>query len=69
MNGGQIVGEVPEFGIGTDQMYFGLVIPAFSVEQYASNIAKWYGLSQSEVTHVFPNLNRFDDLDFGLFSV
>jgi uncharacterized protein (DUF1501 family) len=68
VNGGQIVGEVPEFGIGTDQMYFGLVIPAFSVEQYASNVAKWFGLSQSEITQAFPNLNRFDDVDFGLFS-
>lgn len=68
VNGGQIVGEVPEFGIGTDQMYFGLVIPAFSIEQYASNVAKWFGLSQSVITQVFPNLNRFDDVDFGLFS-
>jgi uncharacterized protein (DUF1501 family) len=69
VNGGQIVGEVPEFGIETDQMYFGLVIPSFSVEQYASNISKWFGLSPAEIAQVFPNLNRFDDVDFGLFPV
>ena len=68
VNGGQIVGEIPEFGLETSQMHFGLVIPAFSVEQYASNVSQWFGLSRSQITQVFPNLNRFDDVDFGLFS-
>jgi hypothetical protein len=62
------VGEIPEFGLETSQMHFGLVIPAFSVEQYASNVSQWFGLSRSQITQVFPNLDRFDDVDFGLFS-
>lgn len=66
VKGGQIVGEIPEFGVETDKMLYNLSIPDFSVEQYASNLAKWFGLSGSQIAEVFPNLSRFDDVDFGL---
>jgi uncharacterized protein (DUF1501 family) len=67
VRGGQIVGEVPEFNVRTEKMLYNLSIPDFSVEQYASNLAKWFGLTDSEIRDVFPNLYRFDDVDFGLF--
>ena len=38
-------------------------IPDISVEQYASNLAKWFGLSQSDTLEVFPGLANFDDVD------
>ena len=66
VKGGQIAGEVPEFNVSTDKMLYNLSIPDFSVEQYASNLAKWFGLSGSQIAEVFPNLSRFDDVDFGL---
>ena len=47
-------------------MLYNLSIPDFSVEQYACNLAKWFGLSGSQIAEVFPNLSRFDDVDFGL---
>ena len=68
VKGGQIIGEIPEFGVETDKMLYNLSIPDFSVEQYASNLAKWFGLSGSQIAEVFPNLSRFDDVDFGLLS-
>ena len=67
VRGGQIVGEVPEFNVQTEKMLYNLSIPDFSVEQYASNLAKWFGLTDTEIRDVFPNLYRFDDVDFGLF--
>ena len=66
VKGRQIAGAIPEFGVETDKMLYNLSIPDFSVEQYASNLAKWFGLSDSQITEVFPNLSRFDDVDFGL---
>ena len=66
VNGGQVVGEVPEFGVNTEKMLYNLTIPDFSVEQYTSNLARWFGLSNSQIAEVFPNLQRFDDVDFGL---
>jgi hypothetical protein len=49
-------------------MLYNLSIPDISVEQYASNLAKWFGLSASEIVEVFPSVVNFDDLDFGLFG-
>jgi len=66
VKGGKVIGDIPEFGVETDKMLYNLSIPDYSVEQYASNIAKWFGLSASEILDVLPNLSRFDDVDFGL---
>lgn len=68
VNGGQLIGEIPAFDVKTDKMLYNLSIPDISVEQYASNLAKWFGLSASEIVEVFPGVVNFDDLDFGLFG-
>ena len=68
VRGGQIVGEVPDFDVETEKMFLHLLIPDFSVEQYASNLARWFGLSSSEISAVLPNLSRFNDIDFELLS-
>ena len=67
VNGGQMIGEIPAFDVETDKMLYNLSIPDISVEQYASNLAKWFGLSGQEILEVFPGLAKFDDVDFGLF--
>lgn len=67
VKGGQIIGEIPAFDVETDKMLYNLSIPDISVEQYTSNLAKWFGLSASEILEIFPNLANFDDIDFGLF--
>ena len=35
-------------------------IPTTSVDQYAATMAKWFGLSDSQVRDVFPNIVNFD---------
>ena len=67
MKGGQMIGEIPAFDVETDKMLYNLSIPDVSVEQYASNLAKWFGLGGSEILEIFPGLANFDDVDFGLF--
>ncbi|MCP3429067.1 DUF1501 domain-containing protein [Opacimonas viscosa] len=68
VNGGQVIGALPEYQLGSRDVYQNTIIPQFSVEQYAGNLAKWFGLSASQITDVFPTYGRFDDVDFGLFS-
>ena len=68
IRGGQLVGTIPEFGVDTDKMIYNLLIPDYSVEQYASNLARWFGLTGSQISDVLPNLERFEDIDFGLFA-
>ena len=68
VNGGQLIGSLPEFEIDSSDVYENAIIPQYSVEQYAGNLAKWFGINSSQILDIFPNYNRFDDLDFGLFS-
>ncbi len=43
-------------------------IPTSSVEQYAATIARWYGLPESDMSTVFPNLSGFSSSDLGFMS-
>lgn len=43
----------------------GSLIPTISVDQYAATLAKWFGLSPTEIASVFPNLNNFPIQDLG----
>ncbi|ESP94756.1 MULTISPECIES: DUF1501 domain-containing protein [Pseudoalteromonas] len=45
----------------------GRLIPQFSNEQYFAPIAKWFGLSDIEVSDIFPNLTNFDASALQLF--
>ncbi|MDB3935584.1 DUF1501 domain-containing protein [Granulosicoccus sp.] len=58
VNGGQIYGDIPPAVEGHSQdSGRGRLIPEVSIDQYASIMGRWFGLSASEVLQVFPNLN------------
>jgi len=67
VQGGQVIGNLPEFAIGSSDTYQSAFIPQYSVEQYGANLAKWFGILDSEMLDIFPTYNRFDNIDFGLF--
>lgn len=43
----------------------GRIIPSVSVEQYAATLARWFGLSNTDIPLVFPNINAFGGSDLG----
>jgi uncharacterized protein (DUF1501 family) len=43
-------------------------IPTTSVEQYAATLARWYGLSDSDLPIVFPNIANFSTNDLGFMQ-
>jgi hypothetical protein len=46
----------------------GRIIPTTSIDQFGAEIAQWFGLGQSEINDVFPNLHRFDPTGLNMFS-
>jgi uncharacterized protein (DUF1501 family) len=60
VTGQDMYGQFPV--IGTNQANdtgAGRLIPTTSVEQYAGTLARWFGLSDSQVKQVFPNFANF----------
>jgi uncharacterized protein (DUF1501 family) len=74
VKGKEIYGEFPQTAVtnaatGVDNprdIGSGTLIPNLSVDQYAGTLAKWFGLSSTEIATVFPNLANFSSLDRGL---
>lgn len=60
VNGRKTFGTFPTLAVGgPDDTSTGRWIPTTAVDQFGATLAKWMGLSQSEVKSVFPNLTRF----------
>ena len=57
VKGGRIYGNIPEAAVGHSQdSGRGRLIPELSIEQYATALGVWFGLTVSECFQLFPNL-------------
>ncbi len=69
VNGGQTYGKLPTFAInGPDDTGLGRWIPTLAVDQYSATLAKWFGVDNSNMATVFPNLSRFATSDLGFMT-
>ncbi len=60
VRGGDLYGKFPTLTVnGSDDTDDGRWIPSTSVDQYAATLAKWFGVADSAMPTVFPNLSRF----------
>ena len=66
VKGKAFYGTAPPVSVGStaaanDQWHVGQgrVLPSTSVDQYAATLAKWFGVADSELTGILPNLSRF----------
>jgi hypothetical protein len=60
VDGGKIFGTLPSFAVnGPDDTGTGRWLPTLSVDEHTATLAKWYGLGQSDITSVLPNVSRF----------
>jgi uncharacterized protein (DUF1501 family) len=75
--GGRLYGTFPSYainrqpnqGIGAgDDTDTGRWIPTLSVDQYAATLAKWFGVPETNLPTIFPNLPRFNTQDLGFFN-
>ena len=70
VKGGDIYGQYPTLGVdlGTFQnpdMTRGSMIPTMSVDQYGATIGAWFGISNTDLAVIFPNLRNFSAPNLG----
>ena len=60
-NGGEIYGEYPDLALNnaSTDLGRGRILPTTSVDAYMAELANWYGVPQSEMSTVIPNINNF----------
>lgn len=69
VNGGDIYGRMPTFAInGPDDTGRGRWIPTTSVDEYSGTLAKWFGVSTTDMKTVLPNIGRFAKPDLGFMA-
>ena len=67
VKGQKIYGTPPAIGNGTgDDVGQGRLLPSISVDQYASTLASWFGVSTSDMTTVLPNMGNYNPSTWNL---
>lgn len=60
VKGGEIYGQMPSLEVGgADDVGRGRWIPSTSVDEYGAVLARWFGVSATDLPLVFPNVGRF----------
>jgi uncharacterized protein (DUF1501 family) len=70
VKGGQMYGTMPALVLGgpNDVTAQGRWIPTTAVDQYASTLATWFGVSAGNLSLVFPNIARFATANLGFLG-
>ncbi len=64
--GQRIYGVMPDLVVGGNwDTGLGRWIPSTAVDEYSATIARWFGVTPSDLSTVFPNLARFANPDLG----
>lgn len=78
VRGGDLYGTFPVYGAknannnnfdsSPDQISNGALLPTTSVDQLGATLGKWFGLSDTQLLDVFPNLRNFSNRDLGFMT-
>lgn len=69
VRGGDFYGAMPTLAIdGPDDTGRGRWIPTTSVDEYAATLARWFGVSATDLPLVLPNIGRFARPDLGFMA-
>src|ERR1043166_7675739 len=66
VRGQDIYGHMPNLTVlGPEDADYGRIIPALAMDQYGATLSRWFGLADSDLDLVFPNLQNFDSRNLG----
>jgi uncharacterized protein (DUF1501 family) len=69
VNGGDIYGTFPDLHLGSaNDAEAGRFIPTTSTYQYDATLATWMGVSNADISTMFPNLSNFNTPNLGFMS-
>jgi uncharacterized protein (DUF1501 family) len=69
VQGNNIYGRVPNLAInGPDDTGRGRWIPTTSVDEYSATLARWFGVSATDLPAVLPNIGRFATPNLGFLG-
>ena len=62
VDGRKFYGQYPDFSnLSSLDVGRGRLIPTTSVDQYSAELARWFGVPDSELSLVLPNIGNFED--------
>jgi len=66
LNGGQIYGTYPSLALNSSvDLGGGIIIPGTSADTYFAEIARWFGVSDTDLSMLFPQLSNFYNISSG----
>jgi uncharacterized protein (DUF1501 family) len=66
VNGGRYYGTAPHVSLtSSDQVGQGRLLPSTATDQMSATLAKWFGVSASEMPSILPNIGHFATQDMG----
>ena len=69
VKGQQYYGAFPIMGLNNnDEVGSGRLLPTTSVDQYAATLARWFGVSESDMRLVLPNIVNFGSSNVGFMN-
>lgn len=69
VQGRKFYGTFPTLAVnGPDDTGLGRWIPTISVDEYSATLARWFGISPTEMPAIFPNIGRFANADLGFMG-
>ena len=69
VKGGAFYGSAPSALLkGPEDVGQGRLLPTTSVDQYAATMARWFGVADSEMTQIAPNIGYFDSVNLGFMT-
>ena len=69
VQGGKLFGTFPTLAVdGPDDTEDGRWIPTTSVDEFSATLATWFGVSNSDLATVLPNIGRFAHSNLGFLG-